>query len=125
MGFADYDIAAAGDEVIWLKNWEHLLGEMHEAESLKRQKRNDIFQLLRVCKVVRRPISVGLIKWYLDRAGLESVKRTRERDSLSWFYQMAKKQVKLNLPRSHLWFLPRIQRMLWPACRRCASRNRI
>ena len=77
MSSAGDDTEVVSDEIIWLKGWQQNLEETHEPESVKRRKEKDIWRLLRVCKAVQRPISVKLIKWFLDREGAE--KRGRKK----------------------------------------------
>jgi hypothetical protein len=91
MSFGESDIGVENDEVIWLKGWQQNLEEADESESFKLRKQKDIWRLLRVCKAVQRRVSVGLIKWFLDRKGLSKEERAKERESFSWFYQSAKK----------------------------------
>ena len=91
MSFGGDDTGVENDEIIWFKEWQQNLEETHGPESVKLRKQKDIWRLLRVCKAVQRPVSVGLIRWLLGRKGLSREERAQERESFSWFYQSAKK----------------------------------
>jgi integron integrase len=58
---------------------------------VKRDYARDIVGLLGSCKDAHRPVSAGLIRWYLGRRGLTEMERQFEREALKWFFQEAKR----------------------------------
>jgi len=83
MSFAGKDTSGSADELIWFREWQEVLERSSLPDALKQVKRRDIFGLLRACKQVKRPVSVGLIRWWLERAGRSAGERAEERESFT------------------------------------------
>ena len=91
MTFAGKDTSGSADELIWFREWQEGLERSSLPDALNQVKRRDIFGLLRACKQVKRPVSVGLIRWWLERVGRSAGERAEERESFTWFYREAKR----------------------------------
>lgn len=66
-----------------------LSGETLEPR-VKQRYINTLLGVLRVCKALRRPLSAGLIRWHLDRAGVGEAARREERAALAWLFKAAR-----------------------------------
>ena len=77
------------DAIISLPNWGEALAQTAFSSQVKQDYRRDILEILRACTALGHPLSVGLIKWYLERPGATAGERSYERDALKWFYQTA------------------------------------
>ena len=79
------------DEIVSLPDWrERLLGDVTLQSEQKRTYLGAILALLRMCKRVRRPLSAGLIRWYLNRAGQPDPVLSSERPAFVWLFQTAR-----------------------------------
>ena len=91
MSFQETALETSGDAVVNFPAWRKVLDESVLPEKVKRDFRRDVIGLLSACKVARRLVSAGFIRWYLGRRGLSEVERGYERDALKWFFQEAKR----------------------------------
>lgn len=71
--------------------WSSALAQADMPAAVKRDHKKDILGLLRACKLAKRRLSVGFIRWHLERRGLTEGEREYERDAFKWFYQEARK----------------------------------
>ncbi|MCX6953673.1 MAG: integron integrase [Verrucomicrobia bacterium] len=78
------------DEVVSFPEWRTVLMGEALAAAVKRRYVSTILGFLRVCKATGRPLSAGLIRWHLDRAGLGEAARREERAALAWLFKTAR-----------------------------------
>jgi integron integrase len=80
------------DERLKFGDWKFALDEAGQSSVEKRDYEKAILSVLRVCKQMKRPLSVGLITWYF--AELAKVRKVPEvaRKALSWLVREARKR---------------------------------
>jgi integron integrase len=79
------------DETISFKNWLDVLGRSVPEAKTRSSYRQSILKVLRVCKRVRRPLSTGLIRWYLANSDFSAEERVLNRAGLRWLLLSARK----------------------------------
>ena len=77
-------------DVLSFPEWKKVLEQADLPESTRRQYVKEILGLLRACKSLRRPLSVGFIQWYLGRRGLAPEERQVERTACQWLFRAAR-----------------------------------
>lgn len=90
MGFKEASGLKKGDEVISFGSWSVALAQADFSAAVKRDYKRDILGLLRACKLTKRRLSVGFIRWHLERRELAEGERDFEREAFRWFYQAAR-----------------------------------
>jgi integron integrase len=80
-----------GDEVVSFPEWRHA---MDEEASLSDSQRETyvaaILGLLRACKLHRRPLSAGFIRWFMEFPGADQAHRKGQRPAFAWLFKKAR-----------------------------------
>src|SRR5690242_17713756 len=80
-------LSAMDTQPISFPTWKDALSRVPLAQSVRERHRREIIELLHFCKKRHRPVSVDLIKGYLqERPSPET------REALRWFYREARRR---------------------------------
>ena len=79
------------DEIVSFPAWRESLSGARALSAGERQAyERAILSGLRACKMWKRPLSAGFIRWHLARAGLTEAGRQAERAGLAWLFTAAR-----------------------------------
>lgn len=87
----------ADDAALIFPGWASVLAGLDWPEDIKKRRQLAIMRLLKFCKLERRPVSVTLIKGYLDGLERQGNLWPETREGLRWFVIEARKRMTMSV----------------------------